>query len=444
MAFSRRETALLLAGDFLILVFSLWVALTLRNLALPTAGYFLTNVGPFLPIFLLSLVIFFIAGLYEKQTKLVRSIMGTRIFGAQVANVVIAAVTFFALPLTIAPKTILFLYLLVSVALISLYRFFIIPQLGHKSRKRAVLVGTGAMFDEVYNEVIDNDSYTLTFTDRIDTKDAGPGDGIARIRGVIQNGVEIVVIDTRDPYMSSELARLYDAMLSGVTFVDFSTLYEDIFDRVPLPHIDYVWLLDVLPRQHSLYDFAKRLFDIVLATLLIGISVIFVVPAALVLLCTGGEPFIYHERIGKGGRRFGIVKMRTMLMNDHGDPELQKQNRVTAVGKFLRKSRIDELPQLINVFRGDLSFIGPRPELPSIAAVYEKEIPYYHTRHLITPGLSGWAQIRDYDAPRGGADVVRTRRKLSYDLYYVKRRSFGLDMGIALKTLRALLVFSGT
>ena len=90
-----------------------------------------------------------------------------------------------------------------------------------------------------------------------------------------------------------------------------------------------------------------------------------------------------------------------------------------------------------------MSFIGPRPELPSIAEVYEREIPYYSIRHLIAPGLSGWAQIYDYDAPRGGADVERTKRKLSYDLYYLKNRSFGLDMTIALKTLRALASFSG-
>ncbi len=132
-----------------------------------------------------------------------------------------------------------------------------------------------------------------------------------------------------------------------------------------------------------------------------------------------------------------------MLFNDHGDPELQKKNRITNVGKFLRKSRIDELPQLYNVLKGDLSFIGPRPELPQIAMVYEREIPYYEIRHVITPGLSGWAQIRDYDAPRGAADVERTKRKLSYDLYYLKHRSFGLDIVIALKTIRALVSFSG-
>jgi len=96
------------------------------------------------------------------------------------------------------------------------------------------------------------------------------------------------------------------------------------------------------------------------------------------------------------------------------------------------------------VLIGNLSFIGPRPELPKIAEIYERDIPHYRMRHLITPGLSGWAQINDADAPRGSADVERTRRKLSFDLYYLKHRSFGLDLAIAIKTIRTLLSFSGT
>ena len=107
-------------------------------------------------------------------------------------------------------------------------------------------------------------------------------------------------------------------------------------------------------------------------------------------------------------------------------------DKVTRVGNFLRKTRIDELPQLWNVIRGDLSLIGPRPEIPAMVAEYERAIPYYGIRHLVKPGLSGWAQIRDFDAPKGGPDVERTRVKLSYDLYYLKHRSFGLDLAITL------------
>src|SRR3989338_8983357 len=124
MAFDRRETAILLIGDFLILVASLWVALLLRNLSLPPVGYFETNLVPFLPMFLLSLVVFYIAGLYEKQTRPIRSVMGIRILGAQAATVAVAAILFFILPFSIAPKTILIIYLVVSVAAESVWRFY--------------------------------------------------------------------------------------------------------------------------------------------------------------------------------------------------------------------------------------------------------------------------------------------------------------------------------
>jgi lipopolysaccharide/colanic/teichoic acid biosynthesis glycosyltransferase len=107
-------------------------------------------------------------------------------------------------------------------------------------------------------------------------------------------------------------------------------------------------------------------------------------------------------------------------------------------------SRIDELPQLINVLKGDLSFIGPRPEMPALAEVYANEVPYYNARHFLKPGLSGWAQINNFDVPRGGIDVERTKVKLSYDLYYLERRSLLLDMQIALKTLATIIMRTGT
>jgi lipopolysaccharide/colanic/teichoic acid biosynthesis glycosyltransferase len=232
-------------------------------------------------------------------------------------------------------------------------------------------------------------------------------------------------------------------MAQGITFLEFSSLYEEIFDRVPLQYLDASRLIDTLPKHHLLYDVAKRLFDLVLALAATTVAVPFILVGVLLLALQGGEPFVLNERIGKGGRIFHIVKMRTMLFNDHGDPALQQKNRVTLLGQFLRRTRVDELPQLWNVLKGEVSFIGPRPELPKIAEVYNREIPQYQLRHLIAPGLSGWAQIHDADVPKGPADVVRTKRKLSFDLYYLKRRSFGLDLAIAFKTVRTLLSFSG-
>ena len=445
MAFDRRETAVLLIADFLILVASLWAALFLRNLPLPPFGYFDENLVPFLPVVILSLKIFYIAGLYEKQTRPIRRVMGARIASAQIATVAIAAVLFFILPLSIAPKTILVLYLIVSVVAESMWRFYRMNrEMGASNQVEALLIGSGPAVLELYDEVNGNDRYLIRFVCHIET-DGLSEDGITTaILDNLKTGVQVVVIDTSNPVVTRDLSTLYARAASGVVFREFASLYEEIFDRVPLNHLDVGRLFESLPKRHVAYDVAKRLFDIGLAIVGTVVAIPFIGIAVLLLAVSGGNPFIFNERIGRSGRTFHIVKLRSMLLNDHGDPELQKKNRVTTLGHFLRKSRIDELPQLWNIFAGDLSFIGPRPELPKIAEVYEREIPQYRLRHLIAPGLSGWAQIHDADAPRGPADVPRTLRKLSFDLYYLKHRSFGLDLAIALKTLRALLSFSGT
>lgn len=406
MAFDRRETAILLIGDFLILIASLWVALAIRNLAIPPLGYFEANVVPFLPMFFLSLAVFYIAGLYEKQTRPIRSVMGIRIFGAQAATVAIAAILFFVLPLDIAPKTILILYLVISVVAESIWRFYRMNrEIAEGKRTPVILVGSGPAALELFDEVNGNNAYLIRFVGRTDKKSPSAG---------------------------------------AIPEMESAPLYEEVFDRVPLEYLDAAQLLESMPKHRALYDFTKRFFDVALAVIGAMVAIPFVAVAAVLLSINGGMPFITNERIGKGGRIFRIIKLRSMLFNDHGNPELQKKNRITALGRILRKTRIDELPQLWNVLVGDLSFIGPRPELPSIAEVYEREVPQYRMRHLIAPGLSGWAQIHDYDAPRGGADVARTKRKVSYDLYYLKHRSFGLDLAIAIKTLRTLFAFSGT
>ncbi|TSC64920.1 MAG: exopolysaccharide biosynthesis polyprenyl glycosylphosphotransferase [Parcubacteria group bacterium Gr01-1014_91] len=332
--------------------------------------------------------------------------MSIRIFGAQAATAAIAAILFFVLPLSIAPKTILFLYLVVSVISESIWRFH---RMNHEikegERVPVILVGSGAAADELYEEVNGNNKYMIRFVGREDKKSRSVG-----------------------PTPEMETV----------------SLYEEIFDRVPLDVLNSDELLTTLSQRRVLYDRSKRAFDIILALILAVVAVPFVGIAALALSIESGMPFICPKRIGKNGRSIRLLKLRSMLFDDNGDPELQKKNRVTTVGRILRKTRIDELPQLWNVLTGELSFIGPRPEFSKIAEVYEREVPQYKMRHLIAPGLSGWAQIHDYDAPRGGADVERTKRKVSYDLYYLKHRSFGLDIAIALKTLRALASFSGT
>ena len=192
-----------------------------------------------------------------------------------------------------------------------------------------------------------------------------------------------------------------------------------------------------------MYDLGKRLMDIVISVPLLIIPVV-IYPFVLVAvkITDRGPVFIWQERVGKNGRLFKILKYRTMLFDDGGNVMLD-ENQVTPVGAFLRRTRLDEFPQLWNVLKGDLSLIGPRPELPPLVKRYTEEIPYYNIRHLIKPGLSGWAQLYHENHPHHLADVSETKVKLSYDLFYIKNRSFLLDLRIALRTLQVLLSRKG-
>jgi lipopolysaccharide/colanic/teichoic acid biosynthesis glycosyltransferase len=265
------------------------------------------------------------------------------------------------------------------------------------------------------------------------------------VERVYAEHITTIVIDTRHGKIDAILPTLYNLIFSGVRFIDMHKVYEDIFDRIPLSLVQYGWFLENISITRKFtYEFLKRFMDILIAVPLLLASLVLLPFVALaVALEDGGALFIAQERVGRSNKLIRILKYRTMTGSDRGEEVLKSRHKVTRVGQFLRKTRIDELPQLWNVLTGDLSLIGPRPELPALVKRYEEEVPFYNVRHLITPGLSGWGQINDYDVPRQGVDIEKTKRKLSYDLYYIKNRSFFLDLKIALKTLKTLLSRAG-
>ena len=192
-----------------------------------------------------------------------------------------------------------------------------------------------------------------------------------------------------------------------------------------------------------MYDSLKRFFDIIISLIFGSISLLLFPFVIIAIKLEGkGDIFSYQDRIGKYNNIIRIIKFRTMTVaNDHGKWG-SVENKVTKVGSFLRKSRIDELPQFWNVLRGDISLIGPRPEFPDPVLQYAEQIPYYNIRHSIKPGLSGWAQIYGQHAHHG-IGVEETRNKLSYDLYYIKHRSLSTDFKIYLRTIKTLITFVG-
>jgi len=266
------------------------------------------------------------------------------------------------------------------------------------------------------------------------------------VQVIYKNDVKLVAIEFSNDKVRPLLPHLYNLMYSKVRFIDSHKIYEDVFNRIPLSLVTYSWFLENISVSPKFtYDFLKRVFDVVLSFIL-GLISLVVYPFVMVAikLDDAGKYFIFQERVGHNNKLVRIIKFRTMSVDDSGEGVgTERKMKVTRVGRILRATRIDELPQLWNVFFGDISLIGPRPELPNLVKLYEKEISFYNVRHLIKPGLSGWAQLYQKDPPKFGTDYDQTKAKLSYDLFYIKNRSFWLDIKIALKTVKTLLSRSG-
>jgi lipopolysaccharide/colanic/teichoic acid biosynthesis glycosyltransferase len=444
---SKKEAIILFCGDIFFFVFSLWLSLFIRYGAIPSHALFVTHLVPFSYLFVVWVLVYFIAGLYEKHTLILKSKLPSVIFNAQVVNSLFAIVFFYLVPVFgITPKTVLFIYLIVSFVCILLWRLYGISFIGTRERQPALLIGSGQEMKELFDEVNGNDRYDLKFESSIDVRDIDAID----IQGDIitplyENNIKIIVVDFSHENVAPLLPHLYNLIFSKVRFIDSHRIYEDIFDRIPLSLVTYSWFLENISVSPKFtYDFLKRLFDFVLSFVL-GVISLIVYPFVwlAITLDDGKKIFIRQERIGQNNLVIDILKFRTMSVNDGGEGEQNRAQKITRVGKFLRASRVDELPQLWNVLRGDLSLIGPRPELPNLVVLYEKEISFYNVRHLIKPGLSGWAQLYQKTPPKFSTDYDQTKTKLSYDLFYIKNRSFWLDIKIALKTLKTLVSRSG-
>jgi sugar transferase (PEP-CTERM system associated) len=241
------------------------------------------------------------------------------------------------------------------------------------------------------------------------------------------------------------LRALLDCRLDGVQITDLARYFERVHGQVPIESLKVSWLIYGQGfRQNAIRAIVKRCFDIVVSALLIVIALPIVTIAALIIAAEGGGPIIYRQqRVGHRGRSFTVLKLRSMA-NDaekDGAPAWAAPNdaRVTRVGRWIRRTRIDELPQLLNVLRGEMSFVGPRPERPEFVAMLTEQIPFYAVRHSVKPGLTGWAQVR-YSY---GATVEQSVRKLEYDLYYVKNHTLLLDLVILLETVRVVLLGEG-
>ncbi len=441
--FDRTAPFRLLAGDLISFLISLYVMLFFRSLHAPDENLFVSHLIPFLLIFGVSLVVFYIAGLYDYHTTVFKRKLGGLILNAQLVNSIIAVMFFYFVPFFgIAPKTNLFLYIVFSSIAIVLWRLVIEQVFASKKSYEAAIFGRGESMRELVEQTNTYNRSSIKIKHSFDLDTLSDKELQEALHQISKKNIAFFIADFSSTKAQVIVPNLYELIFSEAVILDFHDMYEELFEKVSLSSISYEWFLEHISNvRKPVYDFLKRAIDIVFS--LIGAILSLVVYPFVIIaikLEDKGPVFIVQKRIGKNNKEIKMFKFRSMNSNDTGVWQTELYDRITKVGRILRKTRIDELPQLWNVLTGDISLIGPRPDIIDLGAQLKEEIPYYAVRNLIQPGLSGWAQIKQDIPPHS---VEETKIRLAYDIYYVKNRSFLLDVSIMLKTIRTLLSRSG-
>lgn len=447
-----RELLILIIGDILLFFLSLWITLAIRYLDIPSRELLASHIGPFMIISGVWLFIYYIGGLYDKHTIFLKSLLFVRIINIQAVNILIAGLLFLIIPFGIAPKTNLVIYLFVSIAVITFWRMYLFDKFTPKAAHKAILLADGPEAIELVDEINNNSRYNYFFVRLIDEETAKRTEDFERklIEMIERDGVDIIVANPNGAYISAALPKLFDLSFIKfkLTFLDFHNLYESTFDRVPLSALQYEWFIAHVSQSKSLfYDFSKRLLDVI-CSLLLGVLFVIILPILYIAikLEDKGPLFISQQRIGRFNEPVTVWKIRTMTENRTAsatwtNEDKQQGNKVTKVGSVLRKLSVDELPQVLNIFRGEMSLIGPRNDIKGLGERLAEEIPYYNIRNFVKPGVTGWAQTHQHymGTNISPQSLEESKTRLAYDLYYVKNRSFLLDVEIALRTLKTLL-----
>lgn len=404
----------------------------------------------------LWLIIFYISNLYEIRLSKNNAQFYSLLYKTIAISSAIAVAFFYLVRFTgIAPRRNLFIYIVIFTFLNTLWRYVYNKLLSLTSKNNTIIVGFNQNSFELAKFLNQNPQYGYYLKYILDTEkksvfsfedvDFKEISGKTDIERILQEEKIKTVIVTPEAYKIPRLIDIfYKSLNNKIEFFNLANFYEKITGKVPLENINQVWFLEnITEGKKRAYEFMKRILDIISAVILGVISLPFYPFIIFAIKWDSEGPIFYKQRrVGQGSKEFEIIKFRTMYKNAErrGAIWAQKNDpRTTKVGRFLRKIRLDEIPQLWNILKGDMSFVGPRAERPEFRSKLKKEVPFYEERYLIKPGLSGWAQVKY----RYGASVADTREKLQYDLYYIKHRTIVFDLGIILQTIRIVLAGGG-
>lgn len=454
----KLKKTILLLGDLAIFEISLVLTLFLRYGRLQESDLH-THLAPFTVLFGLWMVGFYVVGLYDLQSSPQRLPLLRRVMEGMIANLALGIAYFYLVPFFgIEPRTNLFL--LSALALVLVYGWHLLftrviaPRF---SPNAALFIGASTELPAVESLLAQSTLGTclsaMILTDaqeeRVLATNQQTSYAFHQLETVLESqSIQMVILGAK-PQESSKLEPyLYRTLFHRVQLIDRAELEELTTGRIPLDYVNETWFLHHLREgDKAWYETLKRGLDLALA-IPFGLLLLALLPFVFVLMKASmpGPIFYTQLRVGKNGDLFRIWKFRSMIVNSETQgaqftASAKTDPRLTSLGRFLRQTRIDELPQIWNVLRGDLSFIGPRPERPEFVAPLVERMPYYALRHIIRPGLTGWAQVH-YLKPN--ASLEDNLPKLQYDLYYVKHRSFLMDLSILLKTIGIVLRRQGT
>ncbi len=417
---NKSRKIMLFLVDIVLLYLAIFVSLTLRDFSLPTLRMWDLHLFPFTIINGIWLLIFYIAGFYDIDKKPVFYL--SEVFKAVVVGAIVAVFLFYLIPSWgITPKINLFINVLVISGLVWSWRNIFISILNKADKVKIFFWGNSV-------EKTDLPKILLKY-DMVDSAEEA----------------KIVVVSEKIKQDPEIVESLYKMLHAQKTIIDFNKFYESLTGKILVSSINKAWFLENLVEiNKQTFKKFKRTLDLIFSLILFIPFLLIYLPVALLIKLDSAGPVLFRQkRVGLNGENFELVKFRSMVHNSEprgggwSKPN-ETDERITVIGNILRKTRIDELPQLWNVLKGDISFVGPRPERPEFVKELIKKIPYYSIRQIVKPGLTGWAQINFSDA--SAKDALE---KMQYDLYYIKNRSFIMDVIIILKTIMVLMQTSG-
>ena len=461
IALPQRRT-LLVVGDLVVVNLSVLASLRIwawRGQITFDSSFVLDKLPWFVALSAFWFVLAWTAGLYDLTLAGRWPEITRRLISIGAGQAVLYLVIFFLSPRDALPRLFFLYYLVISIPSVLLLRWVYASLLTRSVfRQRLVIVGAGRAGRTIADMIraYSKKDYVL-----VGFVDDGPSQqGTSRktlpilgtsadLPGLVQRRqIDAVVVAVGDQVQPELFQSLLDCQAAGVSVVRMTALYEVLTGRVPVAHVRSEWLL---PSEMGggQAPWFYRLFIALLDWgfgLLGGLLLLIVGPVvAMLVKFDSPGPVLYRQvRLGRGGVPFELLKFRSMVADaeEESGPQWAALDdpRVTRVGRFLRVTRLDELPQVLNILRGDIHLIGPRPERSEFIAELEREIPFYRARLAIRPGLTGWAQVKY----RYGNTVEDALIKLEYDLYYIKNLSAVLDLSILLKTVGVILLFKGT